>query len=97
MVADNGLGISPADQPYIFNRFYRADKSRSRKDPGAGSGAGLGLAIAQWIACLHQETVRLEKSDVRGTVFSAWLPSIPHNAAEFVWGVAVLDSAKWVG
>jgi heavy metal sensor kinase len=73
-VADTGCGISTVDQPYIFDRFYRADKSRSRQHPGAGSGAGLGLAIAQWITHLHGGNIRLEKSDLHGSVFRLDLP-----------------------
>jgi heavy metal sensor kinase len=73
-VADTGCGISPADQPFIFDRFYRADKSRSRRQAGAGSGAGLGLAIAQWITILHNGRIRLEKSDQQGSVFCVELP-----------------------
>jgi two-component system OmpR family sensor kinase len=72
-VADTGHGILPSDQPHIFDRFYRADKSRSRREPGGG--AGLGLAIAKWIADLHRGTVRLEKSDEHGSVFRVEVPS----------------------
>jgi signal transduction histidine kinase len=84
-VADTGCGIPSADQPYIFDRFYRADKSRSRQQPGAGSGAGLGLAIAQWITHLHNGGIRLEKSDQHGSVFCVELPlreEHPSSAAQ---------------
>jgi two-component system OmpR family sensor kinase len=74
-VADTGCGISAPDQPYIFDRFYRADKSRSRQQSGVGSGAGLGLAIARWIAHLHNGTIRLEKSDQYGSVFCVEMPA----------------------
>jgi heavy metal sensor kinase len=73
-VADTGIGIAVSDQPYIFDRFYRADKSRSRRQPGGGSGAGLGLAIAQWITHLHEGTIRLAQSDEHGSVFFVDLP-----------------------
>jgi heavy metal sensor kinase len=73
-VSDTGCGIFTADQPYIFDRFYRGDKSRSRQHPGAGTGAGLGLAIAQWITHLHGGNIRLEKSDQHGSVFRLDLP-----------------------
>jgi two-component system OmpR family sensor kinase len=73
-VADTGCGIAVQDQARIFDRFFRADKSRSRKEPGAGSGAGLGLAIAQWIAGIHHGRLWLERSDASGSVFCMELP-----------------------
>jgi heavy metal sensor kinase len=73
-VADTGCGIMAADQPHIFDRFYRADKSRSRRAPGAGGGAGLGLAIAKWITELHRGAIRLENSGPHGSVFCVELP-----------------------
>jgi heavy metal sensor kinase len=75
LISDTGLGIPQDAQPYIFQRFYRADKARSRSDTSEfGSGAGLGLSIAQWIAAQHGGYVRLLKSDERGSVFLASLP-----------------------
>jgi two-component system OmpR family sensor kinase len=80
-VADNGFGIPPQAQPYIFDRFYRVDKARSRNDDSRrvassaqGAGAGLGLAIARWIAEIHGGTLRLERSDTSGSTFLATLP-----------------------
>jgi signal transduction histidine kinase len=81
-VADNGCGIAVSDQPHIFDRFYRADKSRSRREPGAGGGAGLGLAIARWVAELHKGTVQLENSDSNGSVFCVDLPFEPGANAD---------------
>lgn len=81
-IEDNGCGIAVSDQPYIFDRFYRADKSRSRREAGTGSGAGLGLAIAQWIAGLHHGKVSLDKSDHDGTSFGVWLPKSLVSAAQ---------------
>ncbi|HJW96079.1 MAG TPA: HAMP domain-containing sensor histidine kinase [Thermoanaerobaculia bacterium] len=62
-VRDTGCGISPAEQPHVFERFYRVDRARS------SAGAGLGLPIARWIAEAHGGTVEIEKSDGEGSVF----------------------------
>lgn len=72
-VADNGPGVSPEDLPYVFERFYRADPSRSR-DTG---GSGLGLAIAkQWIA-LHGGRMWVESEVGKGATFYIALPANP--------------------
>jgi heavy metal sensor kinase len=72
-VSDTGTGIPVEAQPHIFERFYRADKSRSRATDGGG--AGLGLAIARWIAEAHKGQVELERSDETGSVFFASVPA----------------------
>ncbi|MCU6761561.1 Alkaline phosphatase synthesis sensor protein phoR [uncultured Roseburia sp.] len=63
-VKDNGSGIAPADQPYIFNRFYKSDKAHNEK------GSGLGLAIAKEISAALEEKLWLNKSTSSGTEFS---------------------------
>ena len=68
-VADTGCGIPPEDLPHIFERFYRADRSRTR--PG---GSGLGLSIAQWIAEAHGGELEVESEVGQGTVFTLYLP-----------------------
>lgn len=73
-INDTGTGIPLEAQPHIFERFYRADRARSRND-GAGSGAGLGLSIASWIAEAHGGRVALERSDKEGSIFVISLPS----------------------
>jgi heavy metal sensor kinase len=73
-VADTGGGIPVEAQPHIFERFYRADKSRTRGEAN-GSGAGLGLSIARWIAEAHGGQLDLRSSDDRGSVFVATLPA----------------------
>ncbi|HXX15820.1 MAG TPA: ATP-binding protein [Candidatus Eremiobacteraceae bacterium] len=73
-VSDNGPGIPAELQPRIFERFFRADKARSRAD-GETGGAGLGLSIARWIAEAHQGTLALTRSDATGSVFTATLPA----------------------
>lgn len=68
-VCDSGKGISKADLPHIFDRFYQADKSRS-SDPNAG----LGLAIAQKIFTLHGGKVSVDSPAGTGTTFKVWIP-----------------------
>lgn len=68
-VRDSGVGISAADLPYIFDRFYRADPSRSNID-----GAGLGLAIAKWVAEMHHADLTVASEMLKGTVFQLVLP-----------------------
>jgi two-component system, OmpR family, sensor kinase len=68
-VADNGPGMSADQVAHIFERFYRADLSRS--SPG---GAGLGLSIARWIAELHGGQIFVQSTLGRGSVFSVSLP-----------------------
>ena len=69
-VSDTGEGISTEDIPFVFDRFYQVDKSRSN-----GSGAGLGLAIAQKIFALHGASLSVESPGVDGTTFKVSIPS----------------------
>lgn len=68
-VHDDGIGIAPADMPFIFDRFYRADPSR-----GLVEGNGLGLAIAHWIAETHRAQLMVKSEPDFGTEFHIALP-----------------------
>jgi len=72
-VTDTGVGIPEDVQTRIFERFFRADKARSRSE-GESGGAGLGLSIARWIAEAHDGRLELTRSDTSGSVFTAYLP-----------------------
>ena len=69
-VRDHGPGISPEVLPRVFERFYRADKSRSREE----GGTGLGLAIARQLAEAHHGTLTAENHPLGGALFSLRLP-----------------------
>jgi len=70
-IRDKGEGISPEDIPYIFDRFFRVDKSRLRTE---GGGSGLGLAIARQLIQLHKGTIKVESELGKGTTFLIDLP-----------------------
>lgn len=67
-VADEGIGIGKKELPYIFDRFYRADESRTVK------GFGLGLSIAKKIVDLHKGTIKVTSALHKGTTFTVHLP-----------------------
>lgn len=69
-VQDTGIGIKPEDQAHIFERFYRADKSRSRQM----GGHGLGLSIAKWIVETHGGTIQLTSEIGKGSTFTIRIP-----------------------
>ena len=71
-VRDSGIGISAADLPHVFDRFWRADRARSRASERGGF--GLGLAISQWIAQAHGGRINVQSRLGRGSVFTVILP-----------------------
>jgi signal transduction histidine kinase len=76
-VADTGEGIPTQDLPFVFDRFYRGDKARSRD---AGSGAGLGLAIAKRLVETHGGRIWVAQPIGGGSVFSFTLPKLAEPA-----------------
>lgn len=62
-VNDDGTGIAPEAVPHVFERFYRADPSRSNR----ADGAGLGLSLVKWAVDQHQGSIHLESKPGKGT------------------------------
>jgi heavy metal sensor kinase len=77
-VEDAGIGISAADLPHIFERFYRADKARDRTERGAG----LGLSIAHWIASAHGARIEVESAVGCGSTFRVIFPQLIDSPSE---------------
>jgi heavy metal sensor kinase len=71
IVTDTGVGIPETDLPYVFDRFYRVDKSRQSTPK---TGTGLGLAIVKWIAEAHEGDVIVRSQVGEGTTFMVTLP-----------------------
>src|SRR3972149_5721571 len=70
IIRDSGPGIPAEDLPHIFDRFYRAEKSRTRSTT---TGFGLGLSIAHWIVEHHGGQINVESKEGKGTTFVIWL------------------------
>ena len=75
-VTDTGVGIEPEALPHVFERFYRADESRTR----AAGGAGLGLSIVKRAVELHGGSVALDSTPGKGTTVRVWLPAAAPGA-----------------
>jgi len=71
-VKDTGVGIAQSDIPYIFDRFYRVDKARSR----ATGGTGLGLSIVKDVISQHQGEIQVESEPGKGTTMRVSLPAL---------------------
>ncbi|RDY70134.1 HAMP domain-containing protein [Halobacillus trueperi] len=74
-VKDSGYGIAEEDLPFVFERFYKADKSRKREDKNYKKGTGLGLAIAKNIVEAHDGTISVHSKLKEGTTFTFKIPS----------------------
>jgi heavy metal sensor kinase len=72
-IKDYGIGIEPADLPYIFDRLFRADRARNRER----GGIGLGLSITKWIIEAHQGSIQVTSTYGQGTTFVIALPIHP--------------------
>jgi two-component system, OmpR family, phosphate regulon sensor histidine kinase PhoR len=71
-ISDTGIGITEEDQAHIFERFYKADKSRNRSN----AGSGLGLAIVKKIIDMHKSTISVQSKPGEGTAFRVSLPKL---------------------
>ncbi|MFC8347580.1 sensor histidine kinase [Streptomyces sp. NPDC057280] len=76
-VADTGSGIAPEDLPHVFDRFWRAEKSRSRRT----GGSGLGLPIVRHLMAAHGGTVEATSEPGTGSVFTLRVPGLPGGAS----------------
>ena len=70
-IRDTGIGIPPEAVPHVFERFYRAEPSRSKEFEGAG----LGLALVKWVVENHHGRVGVESQVGKGSCFTIWLPA----------------------
>jgi signal transduction histidine kinase len=90
-VRDTGIGISASDLPHVFERFWRADRVRSRRIASTDSswtlergGFGLGLSIAQWIVQAHGGMLTVQSRLGRGSIFTVVLPAAPVSAEDSI-------------
>ncbi|MPZ91382.1 MAG: HAMP domain-containing protein [Actinobacteria bacterium] len=89
-VEDQGPGIAPEHRHQVFERFWRADKSRSR----SLGGSGLGLSIVQQVAQAHSGLVKLSSEVGRGSTFVIWIPALGNDGDVETSGVPDLDTSE---
>jgi signal transduction histidine kinase len=89
-VIDTGIGIAPADQQRIFDRFYRVERSRTRSRV-YGGGTGLGLAIALTIIKAHKGGIELESELNKGSTFTIRLPMVEKDGKAISSAVSTED------
>lgn len=93
VVSDTGIGIDPADQPHVFEKFYRASSATTAEIPGTG----LGLAIAREVARVHGGDIRLESDLGNGSTFTITLPLAGDAPAAGGWATASAAGATSAG
>jgi two-component system sensor histidine kinase MtrB len=93
-VADRGPGIDPEALPHIFERFYKADRTRT-----SGGGTGLGLAIARHIVEGHGGAIRVDSEEGRGATFAFTIPisDAAHVPASVAGGSAAAQTGGVAG
>jgi signal transduction histidine kinase len=89
-VEDQGPGIAPEHRHQVFERFWRADKSRSR----SLGGSGLGLSIVQQVAQAHSGLVKLSSEVGRGSTFVIWIPALGNDGDVETSEVPDLDTSE---
>jgi two-component system OmpR family sensor kinase len=90
VVRDTGMGIATNDLPHVFDRFWRADRVRSRA--AERGGFGLGLSISQWIVQAHGGSLVAQSRLGRGSVFTVVLPVVPEVTAQEEAAVDVTEA-----
>ncbi len=94
-LSDNGIGISKEDLPNIFDRFYRADKSRTKMRENQHGGTGLGLSIARIIIEQHGGRIHVDSELNIGTTFTLFLPlATSEQMADVCLSSTVADESK---
>ncbi len=89
--ADTGIGIAPEHQTHIFDRFYRADKARSR----AEGSSGLGLSIVDWLVKAHNGTAYVESTLGAGSTFVLRLPEYAPTQSVYDETASVAESETY--